>query len=105
MAPTPREAIGVLRQNFRGFDPTYDASADDSEMYADPTGAMALHALQSGRAGELAEQIDQADAASLVPREGYVQGEPGRRMRSNRSDLATSLLQRRRLGRLTADMA
>lgn len=103
--PTPRDAITVLRQNFRGFDPGYDASADNSEMYADPSGSLTLRALQTGRAGELADQIDQADAESLIPKEGYVQGEPGRRTRSNRSALATSLLQRRRLGRLGADMA
>jgi hypothetical protein len=107
MPQTPSEAIGVLRRAFGAFNPQFASApeTDPDQAYGDPGGSLALHALQSDRAGELADQIDQADAASLIPREGYVQGEPGRRTRSNRSALATSLLQRRRLGRLSADMA
>lgn len=102
--PSARDAVAVLRQRFRGFDPT---AADDPEstIVDDPGGALALHALREGRASELEDRLAADEAATLVPTEGYVQGEPGRRMRSNASAAMSAHVGRRRLQALGADMA
>jgi len=105
--PTPREAIGILRRSFGAFDPRYEDApeSDPKEAYGDTGGALLLNALRSSRASELADQIDQAEAASLIRRPGSPGTYPSLGMLSNASDLATAHLQRQRLGRLGAEMA
>jgi len=103
--PSAREAVGILRQRFGGFTPTpLDPEQDDSTIIDDPVGAVALSSMRGIRAGELADRLDREEAASLIPQEGYVQGEPGRRMRSN-ADVVSAFLTRRRLHALGGEAA
>src|SRR5262245_56358219 len=91
--PSSREAISILRSRFGGFDPTY-VPVDDESGYGDSTGSLALHAARSRRADALANRLPFEEAAALVPQEGYVQGEPGRRTRTNPNALSAFLTRR-----------
>src|SRR5215510_11927322 len=104
--PSPQEAIGVLRHAFQGFDPYPYAPPEDEDYspYGDPVGALHLNALREGRAGELADRLRREEAAALIPMEGYVQGEPGRRYRSV-NPFVSARLTRGRLEDLGAEMA
>jgi len=104
---SPGDAIGVLRRAFGAFDPRYSESpaSDPSAAYGDPGGALALNALREGRAGELEDRVRRAEAAAFLPTEGYVQGEPGRRTRSNASALMDLFFQRGNLEQLGGEMA
>jgi hypothetical protein len=106
-AMNPSEAVKTLRSTFRGFDPRdprFDAG-DDAPIYGDPNGALATKAMRDIRAGELAGRLPAEEAATFVPTEGYVQGEPGRRTRSNASAVMSAFLTRRRLDDLSAEAA
>jgi len=106
-APSPRDAIGVLRRAFGAFDPRYSDSpeSDPSSAYGDTGGALALNALRERRAGELADRVRAAEATAGLPMEGYVQGEPGRRTRSNASSVMDLLFQRANLEDVSGEMA
>src|SRR3954467_6761193 len=102
--PTPREAAAILRARFPGLAP--EAPDDDrSVAYGDPTGALALSHLRDDRAGELEDQLIRQEAAALIPTDGYVQGDPGRRMRSNAVAASNAIETRKRLTGLNADAA
>lgn len=102
--PTPREAAAILRARFPGLAP--EAPDDDrSVAYGDPTGALALSQLRDDRAGELEDQLIRQESAALIPTDGYVQGDPGRRMRSNAVAASNAIETRKRLTGLNADAA
>jgi hypothetical protein len=73
--PTPAEAAAILRQHF-GF--AADPANPDSGV-GDPTGAVALGGLRSDQIAELEDRLPNEASAAVIPMEGFVPGEPGRR--------------------------
>ena len=82
--PSAREAAAIIRSRFPGLVPDAgDNPPIGGEVYGDPSGALALARLRNERASELSDRVANAADAALIPTEGYVQGDPGRRMRNN----------------------
>jgi hypothetical protein len=109
--PTPREAIATLRSRFPSLapqppDPADGQPPDDlgAPYYSDPTGALELSSLRDEQAGELQDRLTRNEAAAMIPQEGYVQGEPGRRMVS-RVAASNAFEDARKLKQLDAEAA
>ena len=94
------DAARVLRQHF-GF-----ASETPDSGYGDPTGSLALGRLRDTELSELNDRIPNEEGAAVIPMEGFVPGEPGRRYTSALplSNLITDRSRRRQLeGEISAD--
>lgn len=94
------DAARILRQHF-GF-----ASESPDSGYGDPTGSLALGRLRDTELSELNDRIPNEEGASVIPMEGFVPGEPGRRYTSALplSNLITDRSRRRQLeGEIGAD--
>jgi hypothetical protein len=110
--PSPRDAATILRRRFPSLipepppaDAPYDAADDPTGVDDVGTGALELNRLRDQQAGELADRLaNEESAAALGPREGYVQGEPGRRSASNVA-AANAVGTRRRLTTLGGEIA
>jgi hypothetical protein len=100
--PTPAEAAAILRAHFGMVqDP-----ADPNVVVGDPTGSVALAGARGSQASELEDRIaNETSALAMPPREGYVQGEPGRRTASYGMTPANLVADRLHLNTLRGEQA
>jgi hypothetical protein len=98
--PTPAEAAAILRAHFG-----MQTDPQTGDTYGDPTGAVALGVNRTSLQNELDDRIRSDAFAAMLPQEGFVPGEPGRRYVSRlpAANLADDVVQSTHLQRDQAD--